>query len=142
VIASAPTEPEDVAVVAEEGTNDLIELADDLDLALDTGQSSSAQDDSNEDTLARATPRAQAVATPDPAPSPATSKPAADVEAALDLVGDLEMLSEAAVIDDTDLEGIEIEASGDPSQAPDLRTGAESLFDHGADLSRYHHEDE
>jgi molecular chaperone DnaK len=142
VIASAPTEPEDVAVVAEEGTNDLIELADDLDLALDTGQSSGAQDDSNEDTLARATPRAQAVATPDPAPSPATSKPAADVDDALDLVDDLEVLAEAALIDDTDLEGIEIEASGDPSQAPDLRTGAESLFDHGADLSRYHHEDE
>jgi molecular chaperone DnaK len=142
VIAVAPTEPEDVAVVAEEGTNDLIDLADDLNLELDTTQPSGAKDDPNEDTLARAATRAQAVATPDPAPSPAASKPAADVEDALDLVDDLEMLAEAAVIDDADLEGIEIEASGDPSQAPDLMTGAESLFDHGADLSRYHHEDE
>jgi hypothetical protein len=58
------------------------------------------------------------------------------------VVQDLDALAEAVSVDEADLEGIEIEANGDPAASPDPMTGAESLFDHGADLSRYHHDDE
>jgi len=69
---------------------------------------------------------------------------AADPEAdePMDLVQDLDALAEAVSVEEVDLEGIEIEANGDPAEPADLVTGAESLFDHGADLSRYHHDDE
>jgi hypothetical protein len=75
----------------------------------------------------------------------ATSSAAAsadDDEAPMEIVGDLDVLAEAVEIEEADLEGIEIEANGDPSQPTELMSGAESLFDHGADLSRYHHDDE
>jgi hypothetical protein len=60
----------------------------------------------------------------------------------MEVISDLDALAEAVTIDDADLEGIEIEANGDPAEPADLMSGAESLFDHGADLSRYHHDDE
>ncbi len=67
---------------------------------------------------------------------------AAEPEADLELINDLEALDEAVKVDDADLEGIEIESTGDPGDPADLVSGAESLFDHGADLSRYHNDDE
>jgi molecular chaperone DnaK len=137
VIALAPTEPDDIAVIEDEGASNLIDALDDLDLDLDTTQPSGAKPDDDEATLSRADTPAQVAAKPAPA-----ANPPADADEALDLVDDLEMLAQAAVIEDADLEGIEIEANGDPAQKPDLMSGAESLFDHGADLSRYHHDDE
>jgi molecular chaperone DnaK len=81
---------------------------------------------------------------PDP-PAPAPARASASPEEAGSDVrspSELEALAEAVAIDDADLEGIEIEANGDPAEPSDLMSAAESLFDHGADLSRYHHEDE
>jgi molecular chaperone DnaK len=113
VIAVAPSTPEDVAVIEE---SDGLVAADDLPLDL---ESPPEADTSGEDT---ATSAASAQAEDEP----------------LELVEALE----AEPMDEVDLEGIEIEANGDPAEAPELMTGAESLFDHGADLSRYHHDDE
>ncbi len=95
---------------------------------------------------------APAVPEEDDAPAPRTLNPADDTtqpsglevvegEAEIDLVSDDEVLQEAVAVEEADLEGIEVEANGDPDRA-DLMSGGESLFDHGADLSRYHHDDE
>jgi molecular chaperone DnaK len=95
---------------------------------------------------------APVAAEPDDAPAPRAETPRSladdttqpsglevvEGEAEIDLVSDDEVLQEAIAVEEADLEGIEVEPNGDP----DLMTGAESLFDHGADLSRYHHEDE
>ena len=118
MIAVAPAAPDDVAVV-EGGSSGLVEV-DDIQLDLDSTQPG---DPANEDTATSATS-------------------AQDDEEPMDLVQDLDVLADVTPVDEADLEGIEIEANGDPAEAPELMTGAESLFDHGADLSRYHHDDE
>ena len=122
VIAIAPSAPEDVALIEDADTGGLIDEPA-LDLDLETTQPtlvSGAERDTEPE-------------------APVT---AAEEESPMDLVDDLEALAEAAGVEDADLEGIEIEANGDPSEPTDLLSGAESLFDKGADLSRYHHEDE
>ncbi len=118
VIALAPSSPADVSVV-EDASNGLLE-EDEIQLDLDSTQPG---DSANEETATSAT-----AAQSDDEP--------------MELVGDLDVLAEATTVDEADLEGIEIEANGDPAEAPELMTGSESLFDHGADLSRYHHDDE
>jgi molecular chaperone DnaK len=120
VIAAAPSAPDDVAVV-DDGSGDLMDI-DDISLDLETTQPGELEREPT-----------------------ATSSAAAsdeDDEAPMEIVGDLDVLAEAVEIEEADLEGIEIEANGDPSQPTELMSGAESLFDHGADLSRYHHDDE
>ncbi len=118
VIAIAPSAPEDVAVV-DDGSSDLLEL-DDLSLDVETQTGANA----NENTAT------------------ASEAAVAEGEEAMEIVGDLDVLAESVAVEEADLEGIEIEAGGDTSQSPELMSGAESLFDHGADLSRYHHDDE
>ncbi len=121
VIAIAPSEAEEDLVV-EDGSSDLMDIPD-LSLELETTQPS-------------------AVARDKPAASePPAVEAAADAEP-LDLIDDLEALAESVPIEEADLEGIEIEANGDPDLPAELMSGAESLFDHGADLSRYHRDDE
>ena len=122
VIAIAPSAPEDVALIEDADTGALIEEPA-LDLDLETTQPS---------LVSHSAPEAE----------PEAPGTAAEEEAPMDLVDDLEALAEAARVEDADLEGIEIEANGDPSEPTDLMSGAESLFDKGADLSRYHHDDE
>jgi molecular chaperone DnaK len=122
VIAIAPSAPEDVVLIEDADTGGLIDEPA-LDLDLETTQPS---------LVSHAAPEAE----------PEAPGTAAEEEVPMDLVDDLEALAEAAGVEDADLEGIEIEATGDPSEPTDLMSGAESLFDKGADLSRYHHEDE
>jgi hypothetical protein len=117
VIAIAPSAPEDVAVV-DDGSGDLMDI-DDISLDLETTQPGA---DEREET--------------------ATSSGPGKDDAEMEIVEDLELLAEAGEVDEADLEGIEIEANGDPSQPTELVSGAESLFDRGADLSRYHQDDE
>jgi molecular chaperone DnaK len=138
VIAIAPEEA-DPAIVEDTGTGLLVDGEGDASLELDTTQPSMVS------------PAPARPAAPAPAPKAAPAPPvkpaaatAADASAdePLDLVDDLDALAEAALVDEADLEGIEIEANGDPAQKPDLAGNAESLFDHGADLSQYHNDDE
>jgi len=117
VIAIAPSAPEDVAVV-DDGSGDLMDI-DDISLDLETTHPGA---DEREET--------------------ATSSGPVNDDAEMEIVEDLELLAEAGEVDEADLEGIEIEANGDPSQPTELVSGAESLFDRGADLSRYHQDDE
>jgi molecular chaperone DnaK len=120
VIAIAPSAPEDVAVI-EDGSDALLEV-DPLSLELETTQPSGSE---NEKT--------------------ATSSVAGEADAAevpMEVVDDLELLAESVPVDEADLEGIEIEAVDAGAQSAEPPPGAESLFDHGADLSRYHHDDE
>jgi hypothetical protein len=118
VIAIAPSAPEDVAVV-DDGSSDLLDLD---DLSLDVETQPGANENENTATASEAA--------------------VAEGEEAMEIVGDLDVLAESVAVEEADLEGIEIEAGGDTSQSPELMSGAESLFDHGADLSRYHHDDE
>ncbi len=119
VIAIAPSGPDEDSVI-EEGSSDLLDIPD-LSLDLETTQPSAVS-------------RAASAAS-----EPAAAEPAGD---ALELIDDLELLPESVPIEEADLEGIEIEANGDPALPTELMSGAESLFDHGADLSRYHRDDE
>ena len=119
VIAIGPSAPEDVAVV-EDGSSDLMDL-DDMSLDLDSAEEGGSEDEQT---------------------ATSSAKAGAGDDEPMEIVDDLELLAEAVAVDEADLEGIEIEANGDPAQPADLVTGAESLFDHGADLSRYHHDDE
>ena len=130
MIAIAPSAPEDVAVV-DDSSSDLLDL-DALSVDLATTQPSGSAEAAE----------VEAEASED---APTATKHAPPDEDAMELVDDLAMLAEAAQaaeVDEADLEGIEIEANGDPAQPTELMSGAESLFDHGADLSRYHHDDE
>jgi molecular chaperone DnaK len=120
VIAIAPSAPEDVAVVNDE-SEELMDI-DDISLDLETTRPDSAE---REETATSSGPAA-----------------ADDDDEEMQIVNDLDALAAAVAIEEADLEGIEIEANGDPSQPTELMSGAESLFDHGADLSRYHHDDE
>jgi hypothetical protein len=119
VITIAPSAPEDVAVL-DESSDDLLDL-DALSLDLANTQPSASK--RGED-------------------APTATASAAAEDAPMEIVDDLDLLAEAAEVAEADLEGIEIEANGDPAQPTELLSGAESLFDHGADLSRYHHDDE
>jgi len=140
VIAIAPEEAAEPAIVEDTGTGLLVDGEGDSSLELETTQPSMVSP-----APARAASPAHA-AKPAPAPPAKPAAAAAAEEASadepLDLVEDLDALAEAALVDEADLEGIEIEANGDPAQKPDLAGNAESLFDHGADLSRYHNDDE
>jgi hypothetical protein len=118
---SGPSAPDDVAVV-EDGSSDLMDLDDnDVSLDIEGGEPGSIEDEQTATSAAKT--------------SPGDEEP-------MEIVDDLEVLAEAVAVEEADLEGIEIEANGDPAEPAELMTGAESLFDHGADLSRYHHDDE
>ncbi len=164
VIAIAPTEPDDIAVI-EDASSSLVTADDDLSLDLDVTQprTEPADDDPNASTAAKvvatappvapakaaatappvaAAPPAAVAPAPAASPAPVAAAPTVEDDEPMDLVTDLDVLADAVEIDEADLEGIEIEANGDPAEPAELMTGAESLFDHGADLSRYHRDDE